>query len=53
MKRKKKMPISKQNKRNRRGEIYRPHKVWLKHKNLVKNAIQVLRSEEKKKETSE
>ena len=53
MKRKKKMPISKQNKKNRRGEIYRPHKVWLKHKNLVKNAIQVLKSDEKKKETSE
>ena len=47
------MAVSKQNKRNRRGIIYRPHKVWLKHKNLVKNAIQVLRSEEKKKETSE
>ena len=47
------MPVSKQNKRNRRGIIYRPHKVWLKHMNRVKNAIQVLRSEEKNKEASE
>ena len=44
------MPVSKQNKRNRTGEIYRPHKVWLKHKNLTKNTLSVLKSEEKKKE---
>ena len=46
------MPVSKQNKKNRKGEIYRPHKVWLKHKNLMKTAIGILKSEEKKKEAS-